>query len=283
MGVDYGPPYGSHPNLPDGFNLAPSRNLNVNLNYVWDENNQYWTPEKGSSLTHESIIGQAKDHIHKFGSNPDVSNTVSSTSPETVWDGSDEYTFPPDGGTGIQIKSSQADTQEFVVQGLDENFESQYWTGNLNGTNAVNIDGTWSRVFRAYNNGTTDYGGTVDIHASGDASTVYAKSLAGNNQTLMAVYTVPATCTGYLLGYHMSAHNPGSASEIGYTTQIKTREYGKVFRVQEVTSVTTSSLAKNSYPFPLQLPPKTDIIVNVVSANGNNGAVDADFDIALLY
>jgi len=283
MGVDYGPTYGSHPNLPDGFNLAPSRNLNVNLNYVWDENNQYWTPQKESSLTYESIVGQAKDHIHKFGSNSDVSNTVSLTSPETVWDGSDEYTFPPDGGTGIQIKSSQADTQEFVVQGLDENFEDQYWTGDLNGTNAVNIDGTWSRVFRAFNNGATDHGGTVDIHASGDASTVYAKSLAGNNQTLMAVYTVPATCTGYLLGYHMSAHNPGSASEIGYTTQIKTKEYGKTFRVQEVTSVTTSSLAQNSYPFPLQLAPKTDILVNITSANGNNGAVDADFDIALLY
>ena len=109
-----------------------------------------------------------KDYIHKFGSNPDVSNTVSSASPETVWDGADEYTFPPDTGTGIQIKSSQADIQEFVVQGLDENFENQYWTGNLNGTNTVNIDGTWTRVFRAYNNGTTNYGGTIDIHASGD-------------------------------------------------------------------------------------------------------------------
>jgi hypothetical protein len=107
--------------------------------------------------------------------------------------------------------------------------------------------------------------------------------LAGNDQTLMAVYTVPATCTGYLLGYHMSAHNPGSSSEIGYTTQIKTREYGKTFRVQEVTSVTTSALAQNSYPFPLQMAPKTDILVNITSANGNNGAVDADFDVALLY
>jgi len=29
------------------------------------------------------------------------------------------------------------------------------------------------------------------------------------------------------------------------------------------------------------LPPKTDIIFNIVSANGNNGAVNADFDIAL--
>ena len=272
------------PNITNGFETSPNRNHAVNFNYVWDEANEYWTPEKGSSLGYDSIVGQAKDYIHKFGSNPDVSNTVSATAPETVWDGSIEYTFPPDAGTGIQIKSSQAtDSQEFIVQGLDENFENQYYTGNLNGTNDVNIDGTWSRVFRAFNNGTSGIAGIIDIHASGDASTVSAKVLAGNDQTSMAIYTVPATCTGYLLGYHMSANNPGSSSEIGYTTQIKTRQYGKVFRVQEVTSVTTSAFAQNTYPFPLQLPPKTDVIVNIVSSNGNNGAVDADFDIALLY
>ena len=271
------------PNITNGFETSPNRNHAVNFNYVWDEANEYWTPEKGSSLGYDSIVGQAKDYIHKFGSNPDVSNTVSATAPETVWDGSIEYTFPPDAGTGIQIKSSQAtDSQEFIVQGLDENFENQYYTGNLNGTNDVNIDGTWSRVFRAFNNGTSGIAGSIDIHASGDASTVYAKVLAGNDQTSMAIYTVPATCTGYLLGYHMSAHNPGSSSEIGYTTQIKTRQYGKVFRVQEVTSVTTSAFAQNTYPFPLQLPPKTDVIVNIVSSNGNNGAISADFDVALV-
>jgi len=271
------------PNISNGFETSPSRNHTVNFNYVWDEANEYWTPEKGNSLNYNSIVSQAKDYIHKFGSNPDVSNTVSATAPETVWDGSTEYTFPPDAGTGLQIKSSQAtDSQEFVVQGLDENFNNRSWTGNLNGTSDVNIDGTWSRVFRSFNNGTSGIAGTVDVHASGDASTVYAKVLAGNDQTLMTVYTVPATYTGYLIGYHMSAHNPGSASEIGYTVQLKTRQYEKVFRVQEITSVTTNSLAQNSYPFPLLLPPKTDIIVNVTSANGNNGAVDANFDIALL-
>jgi len=267
------------------YDFAYSRNQNINCNYVWNEAGQYWTPQQGTSargvVSSDNISSLTKDFIHKFGSNPAVSNIISSTSPETVWDGSNNYTFPPDVGTGLQIKSSEADAQEFVVQGLDGNFNNQYWTGNLNGTNAVNIDGTWSRVFRAYNNGTTSYAGTVDIHASGDASTVYAKSLPSNNQTLMAVYTVPADYTGYLLRYHMSAHNPASASAIGYTTQVKTREYGKVFRVKKITSVTTSSFAQNSYPFPLQLPPKTDIIVNVVSANGNNGVVDADFDIAL--
>ncbi len=271
-------------NITDGWNdFAWTRNQNINCNYVWDEAHKYWTPEKGNSLGYNSIVGQAKDYIHKFGSNPDVSNTVSATAPETVWDGSIGYTFPPDAGTGIQIKSSQAtDSQEFIVQGLDENFENQYWTGNLNGTNDVNIDGAWSRVFRAFNNGTSGIAGSIDIHASGDASTVYAKVLAGNDQTLMAIYTVPAICTGYLLGYHMSANNPGSSSEIGYTTQIKTRQYGKVFRVQEDTSVTTSAFAQNTYPFPLQLPPKTDVIVNIVSSNGNNGAISADFDVALV-
>jgi len=272
------------PNITNGFETSPSRNHAVNFNYVWDEANEYWTPEKRSFLGYNSIVGQAKNYIHKFGSNPDVSNSVSAITPETVWDGSIEYTFPPDAGTGIQIKSSQAtDSQEFIVQGLDENFENQYWTGNLNGTNDVNIDGTWSRVFRAFNNGTSGIAGSIDIHASGDASTVYAKVLAGNDQTLMSIYTVPAACTGYLLGYHMSANNPGSSSEIGYTTQIKTRQYGKVFRVQEVMSVTTSAFAQNTYPFPLQLPPKTDVIVNIVSSNGNNGAINADFDVALLY
>jgi len=272
------------PNITNGFETSPSRNHAVNFNYVWDEANEYWTPEKGNSLNYNSIVSQAKDYIHKFGSNPDVSNTVSATAPETVWDGSTEYTFPPDAGTGLQIKSSQAtDSQEFVVQGLDENFNNRSWTGNLNGTSDVNIDGTWSRVFRSFNNGTSGIAGTVDVHASGDASTVYAKVLAGNDQTLMTVYTVPATYTGYLIGYHMSAHNPGSASEIGYTVQLKTRRYEKVFRVQEIASVTTNAFAQNSYPFPLELEPKTDIIVNIVSANGNNGAVDADFDIALLY
>lgn len=271
------------PNIPNNVVFAPGRNDSVSYNYVWDNGNQYWTPQKQSSLGLNSITAQASDFIHKFGSNPTIESTVSATSPETVWDGSNEYTFPPDAGTGLQVKSSDAnDLQEFVVQGLDVNFNNQSWTGNLNGTNDVVIDGTWTRVFRAFNNDSSGIAGNVNIHGNGDASASFAQVLPGNDQTLMAVYTVPATQTGYLIGYHMSAHNPASASEIGYTIQLKTRQYGKVFRVQEVTSVTTSALAQNTYPFPLLLPPKTDIIVNVTSANGNNGAVDADFDIALL-
>ena len=281
--------YPTYPkNITDAWNdFGWTRNQNINCNYVWNEVGQYWTPQQGASASGAVSAGDistlAKRSIHKFGNNPSISNTVSTTSPETIWDGSSEYVFPPNVGTGIQIKSSEgSDSQEFIVQGLDENFKDQSWTGNLNGVSDVNIEGSWSRVFRSFNNDSTPISGNINIHASGDAATSYAQVLAGNDQTLMALYTVPSDCTGYLVGYHSTAYNPSSASEINYTIQLKTREYGKVFRVQEIFSVNTSNGISQNLPFPNRLEPKTDILFNVVSANGNNGAVNADFDVALV-
>ena len=281
--------YPTYPkNITDAWNdFGWTRNQNINCNYVWNEVGQYWTPQQGASasgaVSADDISTLAKKSIHKFGSNPSIGNSVSTISPETVWDGSSKYVFPPNAGTGIQIKSSEgSDSQEFIVQGLDENFKDQSWTGNLNGVSDVNIEGSWSRVFRSFNNDSTPISGNINIHASGDAATSYAQVLAGNDQTLMALYTVPSDCTGYLVGYHSTAYNPSSSSEINYTIQLKTREYGKVFRVQEIFSVNTSNDISQNLPFPSRLEPKTDILFDVVSANGNNGAVNADFDVALV-
>lgn len=264
--------------------LQSNRNFNIPFNYVWDKSNSYWKAMELGDLGSyaDKINAGADDRILKFGSNPSVPNDVSLSSPETVWDGSTEYVFPPDAGTGIQVKSDDSgDAQEIVIQGLDENFNSASWTGDLNGLSEVNVDGTWSRVFRAFNNDNTDFAGDINIHASGDDSTSYAKILSGNNQTLMAVYTVPENTTGYLIQYEASAQNTFSSSSIGYTLHLKTREYGKVFRVQEVTSVTTENSHMQQLQVPIILEPKTDILVNVVNANGNNGSINADFSIAL--
>lgn len=264
-------------------NLKSENNKNISFNYIWDEDEQYWTPETKSNLAVDYIINNAKATIHKFGSNPDVTSSVSVTSPETIWDGSSEYEFPPDSGTSIQaISSNGTDNQEIVIQGLDENFLEQSWTGDLNGTSAVDVQGSWTRVFRAFNNDSNDLIGNINIFKSGDQTTSYAKILNGNNQTLMSVYTIPDNYTGYLVKYQATAHNAQSSSEIGYTLQMKTRKEGKVFRVQSVTSSSTSFEVTKDYLFPLKLEPKTDIIFNVVSANGNNGAINVDFDIALL-
>jgi len=146
----------------------------------------------------------------------------------------------------------------------------------------VSVSGTWARVFRSYNSGNTDIVGTVSIRDSATSTQVYAQILDGNNQTLMSIYTIPADCTGYLIKYKASAFNSQSASSIGYTLQMKVREFSKTFRVQSITSVGTNYESVHNFPFPIKLEPKSDIIFNIVSANGNNGAVNVDFDIALL-
>jgi len=272
------------PNITGAWDVGANRNLGIPFNYVWDRSKSYWKPMDLGDLGSYSdkVNAGADDRILKFGSNPNIPNDVSLSSPETVWDGSTEYVFPPDVGTGIQVKSANGgDSQEIIIQGLDESFNSASWTGDLNGSSEVNVAGTWSRVFRAFNNDNTDFAGNINIHASGDDSTSYAKILTGNNQTLMAVYTVPESTTGYLIQYEASAQNTSSSSSIGYTLHLKTREYGKVFRVQEVTSITTENSHTQELQVPITLEPKTDILVNVVNANGNNGSVNADFSIAL--
>jgi hypothetical protein len=165
-----------------------------------------------------------------------------------------------------------------VVQGLDENFLDKTWTGTLAGQTPVNI-GTWTRIFRAYNDGSTDFVGDITINEVG-GSIDYVKILDGNNQTLMCIYTIPADKIGYLTKYSLSAQKPSSSS-INFTAQIRTREFGKVFRVREIVSFGTDHDTQRSLDFPTKLQPKTDIIFNIVDSDGNNGAVNADFDVAL--
>ena len=271
------------PRFDDSSELVPHRNFTIPFNYVWERESARWIPmEEGFGGSYlDNITFNATAFIHKFGSNPEVKQSgLSVSSPETIWDGSNEYNFPSDDGENMEIVStSGSDTQDVVVQGLDENFIDKTWTGTLTGSTAVNI-GTWTRIFRAYNDGDADFVGDITINEVG-GSTEYLKILDGNNQTLMAIYTIPADKVGYLTRYSLSAQNEQSSSSIHFTAQIRTREFGKVFRVREIVSFGTSHDTERVLQFPTKLQPKTDIIFNVVNSDGNNGSVNADFDIAL--
>ena len=260
---------------------------NVNFNYVWDKEVSMWVPEHRARLSIDDILATAKNTIHKFGSVNSVRNQVSILNPDTIWDGGGAYEFPSDTGETLRVVSTTAngdlpDTQSITIEGLDQDFNTQTWTGNLDGENLVDITGTWTRVYRAYNNDANDILGVANIHKSGDVSTSYAQILDGNNQTLMCVYTIPADCTGYMVKFLLTAFNSGSASQIGYTIHLRVREFGKVFRTRTLTSVGTNFPISEEFPFPLQFPPKTDILLNVIGANGNGGSVNGSFDIALL-
>lgn len=269
------------PEFDDLGEIVPHRNFTIPFNYVWKRESERWIPMEagfgGSYL--DSITFQATAFIHKFGSNPNITNQVAIDKQETIWDGGGSYVFPSNDGEVMEIVSSSgADAQDVVVQGLDENFLDKTWTGTLAGQIPVNI-GTWTRIFRAYNNGNTDFAGDITINEVGGLID-YVKILDGNNQTLMCIYTIPADKIGYLTKYSLSAQK-SSASSINFTTQIRTREFAKVFRVREIVSFGTDHDTQRSLDFPTKLQPKTDIIFNIVDSDGNNGAVNADFDIAL--
>ena len=265
------------PNYPSHQPIAPNRNASTAFNYVWDSKNDYWTPQSQSQSS--LIIGNAKSNIHKFGSHPSITKAAL---PNEIWDGASSYTFPSDSGQSLKIKSSDgSDSQNVVVIGLDDAFKEQIKTVTLTGTTAVSIAGTWTRVYRMYNDSASDFAGDISITDTTQATT-YAKVLGSNNQTLMSIYTIPSDYTGYLLNYKCSGHNAASSTIISYTVQIRTREFGKAFRTREVFGVTTQTSVEYNFAFPMELPPKSDIVFTVTSANSNGGSVNADFDIALL-
>ena len=132
------------PTVTGAWDIAASRNLGIPFNYIWDKPNSYWRPMGLGDLGSykDRLTASADSTELKYGSNPSVANSVSINSPETVWDGSTEYVFPPDGGTGIQISSSSnSDNQPYCILGLDTDFNEQTGTGLLNGTGVVNVDG----------------------------------------------------------------------------------------------------------------------------------------------
>lgn len=270
------------PRFDDLGEIVPHRNFTIPFNYIWRDDISRWVPMRSGGSYAGGVTAQADQFIHKFGSNPELKQqSLSITNPETIWDGSFNYIFPSDSGEALKVVSTDnSDNQEIVVIGLDENFIEKTWTGNLAGQTPVDLDGLWTRVYRMYNNDSISLSGDAEVKNS-DLSQCYAKMLDGNNQTLMALYTIPADKIGYLTKYSLSAQNTSSASTIHFTAQIRTREFSKVFRTREVVSFGTSHDTERILQFPTKLPPKTDIIFQVISSDGNNGAVNADFDIAL--
>lgn len=179
-----------------------SANTNV-VDLASDLKDYYMEVSRGN------VKGQS--HINKFGANYDTG-----TSYETLWDYGGDYNWL-ENPVYLQISSSDVDdttgdtgARTVIVKGLDENWEEYSETVTLNGQSTVNTTGQFIRVFRMLidESGSTQtnegniYASTGGVAGSGvpsDATQVYAQITAGNGQTLMALYTIPANKEAYLL------------------------------------------------------------------------------------
>jgi hypothetical protein len=223
-------------------------------------------------------------NFRKFGYNSDIDT---STDPEDIWDYGGIYTFPSDSGETIYISSSSSsDTSSFVVQGLDSNFYEKTETVTLNGQTSVEV-GSFSRVYRAFNDSSNDLNGDVYMYTTGTvsagvpqtATTVKAQVLTGFQQTQMAIYTVPADYTAYVADISCSA--PRLANQtIAIQMHLDVREYDKVFRTRLVFGV-NDSLYQDQLFAPIVLPPKTDIRLRAQQVYASDTPVAASFDLYL--
>ena len=229
-------------------------------------------------------IGLAKGTTahHVFGLNP-----VATTTEETVWDNKGVYTFPPDAGAEMFISSSDnGDTHEVQVTGLDENFSIRVLEFTLVGQTKTSLGASllWSRILSVKNVNSTVTAGNVYVYqddtvVAGVPQTqakIHAKMIAGNETTLMALYTVPAGKTAFIL------HFDGSSNRVqGVVFKLYQRAYGKVFRVEESASIAGGSAYHQDMTFPREFPAKTDLVIRSKLDSGTAVAT-ASFEIVII-
>jgi len=222
--------------------------------------------------------------FRKFGYNSDIDTT---TDPEDIWDYGGQYTFGSDSGETIRVSSNNTgDADSFTIQGLDENFLNKSVTLNLSGQTPVTV-GTFSRVFRCFNAGSTDLNGNVYSYGVGtvttgtpqSASIVRAMVKPTYQQTQMAIYTVPANYNAYICD--ITCSSPKLANQtVAVEMHLDVREFGKAFRTQLVLGV-NDSLYQDVLFAPITIPSKSDIRLRAEQVYASNTPVAASFDLIL--
>ena len=231
--------------------------------------------------------GQITGHetIFKFGFNADVDNAT-----ETIWSEGGTYSYLS-AASVLKISSSSiaddaAGTGARTVQvyGLDENYDEINETVTLDGQTAVNTTNSFLRVYRMVirsagtggKNAGTVYAGTGTV-TTGVPANKFAAIAVGENQTTMAIWTVPAGYTAYLCRATFSVASATANKFV--TVSIVARPDGEVFQVQDKVTLNVGSHIQD-YKFPISFAEKTDIEVQGIGdASVSNGNVGAGLDI----
>ena len=211
-------------------------------------------------------------HVHKFGAVPAMSQNNSGT----VWDVNDTAypwaSWSTAGTLDVPAVNASDNGLQLTLEGLDSNYVLQSETVTVSSSATTTTTKSFIRLFRAYTNTTN----VANINIQKSAVTV-ARIIAAKSQTLMAVYTIPAGHTGYLIKGTTSCQDGADA-----TGDMFVRYNGQSsFRVGHSFEVSGDG-GQYLYDFgvPIKLPEKTDIDVRV-SVRSNNARVTAAFDLIL--
>jgi len=265
-----------------------------NLTATADGNLKVANVEDGLSIAKGDVQGAT--FIHKFGAAPDFDvadgfvNVTDLAEDGAVWEAM-QYTYSATADIDYIVAEDNGDTQSVEVQGLDTNYALVTQTKTLSGNTPVALDTALIRVFRVKNNNSTDFanhvftyvsaGTTVTAGVPQDGAKVRAVVHGDNNQTEMAIYTVPLGKTAYMRSWYAST--AGAKRDSTHTIKVLSRPFGGVFQLKHKANINVSgtSYIHHQYVEPEVFAAKTDIAI-LMDTDIDIAGVAAGFDIVLV-
>jgi hypothetical protein len=235
--------------------------------------------------------------VQKFGRHPDMGNTDTN---EEVWDDGSAYSYPAAAATMTVSSSSAADTSTGTgartvrVFGLNSSYQEVIQDVTLTGQTGVAMSTDLIRVYRAYaitvGSGGVNAGdvwvGTGTV-TNGVPANKYAGILTGNGQTLMAIYTIPASDSagttyafGRIIRWYASV---GAVASPRCQIALQTRELNESWRTRRVIGVSAGGPWEEMLTWGIDVGTKADVRLLVLDNGVANTTIEAGFDIALGY
>ena len=205
-------------------------------------------------------------YVQKFGANPLIET---GTVPEDIWEGGGSYPFSANGVADIvSISSSDAgDTQSILIYGLDASGDVVVQVVTLQGQTRVALATPLWRVYRMENFSFpgVSFAGTVYCYSGTTATSgvpsggSVTKALIddGNNQTQMAIYTIPAGKVGFLrrgeVGFGYSGSVGAGTQQVEFCFEART--YNNVFKIKKtvycISTGDTQHVDHRAFPDPV--------------------------------
>lgn len=233
--------------------------------------------------------------VNKFGFNDNVGATL-----QPVTDGAVYQT--PTAATALEVVSSDAadgvagaGARTVEVQGLDANFALKTETVTMNGTTAVALANTYTRIFRMLvktsgtyaTQSTGSHVGTLTLRTSGAGATWATIGLSAGNfpigQTEIGCYTIPAGYTGYMISKHVSIESTKAPNVLWFRRE-NADDVAAPFDSMRLFERHQGSAPEITYQPPapaITLPAKTDVGAMAYLGTGS-ASVSIEFQILLV-
>jgi len=246
---------------------------------------------------------QFECYVNKWGQNDDIDT---GTTPETIWDGSNLYTYSTAGVTYAASSTDAGDNEELMA----ELITVEPGTGDyialltpltINGQTPVDfVPSNGYPVIgcnRAYNNNGTPFSGDIYIYENTatvvggiptDSTLVRSIVTTEAQQTRQTPYIVPdVDCDGTIVqeGHVIKWEcNVIKQNNIAADVYFMVQEPGKIFRARDNDNTKNGSKAGWVWgeEAPLKIPTKSKVEIRCINISANDGAIVGKFQIQKL-